>query len=372
MAATRSSTIVMLGCGGFIGSHWLERILSETRYDVIGIDRASDKLRQLLGHPRLRFLQMDVHDTASVGKILEEAGTVISLAALCNPWLYTHTAVEVIESNFTAIYPVVRLCSRLGCRLIHFSTSEVYGRTLSGCTGGAVADATPETVALSETSTPLILGPVEAQRWCYAAAKQLLERTIFAYGVEQGLDYTIIRPFNFIGPRMDFFPGIDGEGVPRVLACFMEALMRGKPLHLVDGGANRRCFTAIGDAVDALMLILERAEASQRKIFNIGNPANETTIAGLATRMISLYRELVPGTPLPDTAVENVTAREFYGDGYEDSDRRVPDISAITGATGWRPATGLDEALRFAMEGFIADYGSHIGVTAAEPETGTP
>ncbi|MBN1306466.1 MAG: NAD-dependent epimerase/dehydratase family protein, partial [Chitinispirillaceae bacterium] len=287
-----------------------------------------------------------------------------SLAALCNPYLYTHTPIDVIESNFVNMYPLVRACSESGCRLIHFSTSEVYGRTLTGASEETGARQVPFSHLLDETATPLLLGPTAAQRWCYASAKQLLERAIFAYGFERGLDYTIVRPFNFIGPRMDFIPGIDGEGVPRVLACFMNALLHGKPLRLVDGGNNRRCFTAIGDAVDAVTLILQRPQASRRRIFNIGNPANETTIAALASRMIYLYRQLRPEAADRSFTVETVASREFYGEGYEDSDRRVPVIDAITAALGWRPTIGLDEALRSAMEGFIREYGSQCGKAA--------
>jgi UDP-apiose/xylose synthase len=211
----------------------------------------------------------------------------------------------------------------------------------------------------NETATPLLLGPVHAQRWCYAAAKQLLERAIVAYGFELGLDYTIVRPFNFIGPDMDFIPGIDGEGVPRVLACFMDALLHKKPLRLVDGGNHRRCFTAIDDAIDALVGVLRNPLPCRRKIFNIGNPANETSIAELATRMIAIYRELFScAGGGDDYRVETVSALEFYGEGYEDSDRRVPDISAITAALGWRPRIALDDALRGAIAGFIETYGA--------------
>jgi UDP-apiose/xylose synthase len=347
----------MLGCGGFIGSHLLERILAATKYHVEGVDVSSRKIAHLLGHERLDFHTLNVHDQDAIRPLIEKSDIVISLAALCNPWLYTHTPIDVIESNFVKMYPFVQVCSEYGCRLIHFSTCEVYGRTLNGSIGGGRKRADGhDTDLLDETATPLLLGPVGAQRWCYASAKQLLERAIYAYGFERGLDYTIVRPFNFIGPRMDFIPGIDGEGVPRVLACFMDALLHDTPLRLVDGGTNRRCFTAIDDAVDAVMLLLDRGEASRRRIFNIGNPANETTIADLATRMIALYRELRPESAQGKFRVETVTSHDFYGEGYEDSDRRVPDISAIGACLGWKPRIGLDDALRSAMEGFIRRY----------------
>ncbi len=357
MTLDRSKRIAVFGCGGFIGSHLLERILSVTDYEVEGIDLSAGKIRHLLGHSRLHFSLTDINDFTKIKKTLERCEIIITLAALCNPYLYTHKPIDVIESNFVSIYPVIRACSDLGRRLIHFSTSEVYGRTLEGMAGRRLEVSGGER-GFNENETPLLLGPIQAQRWCYASAKQLLERTVFAYGYERNLDYTIIRPFNFIGPRMDFIPGVDGEGVPRVLACFMDALLSGKPLLLVDGGRNRRCFTAIDDAIDAVMLIIERPKESSRRIFNIGNPENEITIANLAQRMISIYRSLCPDAAGSNYIVRAISSEEFYGKGYEDSDRRLPDIRAITEALGWKPKIGLDEALRKAIKGFVEEYGN--------------
>ncbi|MBN1761406.1 MAG: NAD-dependent epimerase/dehydratase family protein, partial [Chitinispirillaceae bacterium] len=253
--------------------------------------------------------------------------------------------------------PLVKVCCDLNCRLIHFSTSEVYGKTLVGTVGRALPADDPAYYLLSETESPLLLGPVHLQRWCYASAKQLLERTLYAYGFEKGLDFTIIRPFNFIGPKMDFMPGVDGEGVPRVIACFMDALLHGKPLQLVDGGTNRRCFTAISDAVDAVVRVLEQPDAARRRIFNIGNPGNEISIADLAETMRKLYAECREIDLSRVAPVVTVSAEKFYGEGYEDSDRRVPDISAATTQLGWCPLVSLDEALRRTIRGFIEIYG---------------
>jgi UDP-apiose/xylose synthase len=249
--------------------------------------------------------------------------------------------------------PLVRLCAETSARLIYFSTCETYGRTAASLAGGySGADG----ILLREDSSPFILGPVHAQRWSYACAKQLIERYVYACGRELGLTYTIVRPFNFIGPRMDFLPGIDGEGIPRVLACFLSALIARTPLQLVDGGRNRRCFTYIGDAVDACMKILERPDAARDQIFNIGNPANETTIADLAGLMAQVWQRRAPGASGRDIAIESVSAADFYGPGYEDSDRRVPDISKARTLLGWEPKTGLDAALDITIRAYIDQY----------------
>ncbi len=349
--------IGIIGCGGFIGSHLLERLLSAEEYAVFGIDSVSEKIDHWLQHPRLTFIKGDVYENDNFIPQFEECDTIISLAALCNPAQYNTIPLDVIESNFTRPVRLVSLCTQLKKRLIHFSTSEVYGKTVQGTAGDHLVDQyNPEHYLLSEDTTPLIMGPVAAQRWSYASAKQLLERVIYAQGVEQGLDYTIIRPFNFIGSRLDYIPGIDGEGVPRVIACFMESLLLEKPLQLVNGGKSRRVFTDIDDAVDAVMRILENPVQSTRQIFNIGNPSNEVTIRELAEVMVVLYKELYPHHQ-NNPGIVPVSAEEFYGSGYDDCDRRVPDISKAEKLLGWKPVVGLNDALRKTILSYVEYYG---------------
>jgi UDP-apiose/xylose synthase len=206
---------------------------------------------------------------------------------------------------------------------------------------------------MQEETTHFILGPVAKQRWTYACAKQLMERVVYAYGHEQGLEYTIVRPFNFIGPRMDYLPTIEGDGTPRVLACFMDALVFHKPLQLVDGGHHRRVFTGIDDAVDAVLRMVHRPEKCRGKIFNIGNPANEVSIRELAELMQKLYPEVSGQTLNKKCVLRDVGADEFYGPGYDDSDRRIPDITLAKKLLGWQPQTSLTDALKKAMTGYI-------------------
>ena len=312
MDHNKAETITITGCGGFIGSHLLDRILGSTRFRVYGIDTSSAKIKHLLNHPQLQFRQIDIRDTGTVRECVADSGTVISLAALCNPSLYNTEPLDVIDMNFTRPVELVKACCDLGCRLIHFSTCEVYGKT-AGSVAANDAEGEKANYLLREDSSPLIMGPVKAQRWSYGSAKQLLERVIYAYGFEKGLQYTIVRPFNFIGPRMDFLPGVDGEGIPRVIACFINALLRMKPLKLVDGGLNRRCFTYIDDAVDAVMAILQKPEACRMEILNIGNPENEITISELAFAMIRIYKKLRPEISNRLFDIENVSSKTFYG-----------------------------------------------------------
>lgn len=347
----------IIGSGGFIGSHLAQRILSTTRHSITGIDLNSSKIKPFLSYNRFEYVNLDVAKSKELIRYVDRSDCVVSLAALCNPALYSAVPIDVIQSNFTHPAELVTLCAHMGKRLVHFSTCEVYGKTINRAIDEHGETAVPAfNPILSEDRTQMILGPVHVQRWSYACAKQLLERFIFAQGMQNGLEYTIIRPFNFIGPAMDFIPGVDGDGVPRVIACFMEALIMHTPLRLVDGGTNRRCFTFIDDAIDAVMAILENPQASRNQIFNIGNPGNETTIADLARTMARLYCETgVEPDYFPETV--SVSAKEFYGEGYEDSDRRIPDIEKAVRLLSWRPKTNLESALRSTMQWYIGKYG---------------
>jgi UDP-apiose/xylose synthase len=347
-------TICLLGCAGFVGSHLTEQLLRDTEHRLIGVDLESSKIKHLLGNPRLRFVQGDAYAAGSLERLVKRSDLVIALTALCNPALYNTRPLEVIEENFTRPLAVAAACARYKKRLIYFSTSEVYGKTVQALDRRSRLDQT-----MREETTHFILGPVSKQRWTYACAKQLMERVVYAYGAEQGLNYTMVRPFNFIGPRMDYLPSVTGEGVPRVFACFMDALLFNKPLQVVDGGKVQRVFTAISDAVDALMRIIERPETCQRRVFNIGNPDNEVTIRSLAQRMLALYPQVAGRKPGKNSVIKNVTGEEFYGPGYDDSDRRVPDISLAKKLLGWQPHVGLTETLRAGMGAYVREYGNN-------------
>ena len=351
--------LILLGCGGFIGSHLLDRLLLDDRVRVVGWDTETAKIAGHLDDPKLTFIEGDLHDEAELARFAEEvrdADAVLNLAAICNPAQYNTEPLRVIGSNFIEAYRFVEICARAKTWLIHFSTSEVYGRTISSyLPDNDTGD--PALFELDEDTTPLVMGPIANQRWSYACAKQLLERFIYAHHWENGLPFTIVRPLNFFGPRMDFIPGRDGEGIPRVLACFITALLDGTPMQLVDGGRAKRTIVSIHDAVRAILLMLDRPERARNQIFNIGNRDNEVTIAELAERMRGLYAE-VTGEPAHRAhPIESVSAKAFYGAGYEDCDRRMPKLDKAKTLLGWTPVVPLDEILRETMRHYFELYG---------------
>jgi len=349
-------TICMIGAGGFIGSHLCEKLMSETDHTVFAIDVYSDKIQHLLepGLPwsgRIEFHRINIKHDSRLEGLIKMADLTINLAAICTPADYNTRPLDTIYSNFIDALPVARYCSENSKRLIHFSTCEVYGKTIgSFLPKDSPLRQDPAFYVLKEDASPCIFGPIEKQRWSYACAKQLIERVIYAEGAENGLEFTIVRPFNWIGPRMDFIPGVDGpsEGVPRVLACFSNGLLRGEPLKLVDGGQSQRTFLYIKDAIEAVLLMIENPSRANGHIFNVGNPNNEVTVKQLAEMMTEVYSK-VSGQPPLEVPTVDISSQEFYGEGYDDSDKRIPDMTIIKERLGWDPKTSLWDLLDYTL-----------------------
>jgi UDP-apiose/xylose synthase len=351
--------ILNLGAGGFIGAHLTERLLAEG-CRVTGVDTHADKVAEFMADPRFRFCGKDIREPGfDLDGLIRQADVVVNLIAYANPGLYVKVPLEVFQVNFLQNMRIVDACVKFRKRLIQFSSCEVYGKTVASFLADDLSDPDNGKYAIfSEDASNFILGPVNKHRWIYACAKQMLERVIHAYGLDDRLDYAIIRPFNFIGPKIDYLPS-QSDGVPRVFSFFMDALLNRQPLKLVDGGDHRRCYTYIADAIECLWRIIEnRDENCHRQIFNIGSPGNEISIRGLAERMSAIFaaRYLKPGAvPSP---IVSVSGEEFYGYGYEDSDRRIPDISKARKLLRWEPKFGLDEMLELSMRHYVLDSGA--------------
>jgi UDP-apiose/xylose synthase len=327
--------ILSFGAAGFIGSHLTHRLLSEG-HTVVAVDKYKDKVGEFLDHKNLIFVQQDItqHDW-DCESLVKGSDLVIDLVAYANPALYVQIPLEVFQLNFTENLKIAELCVRHGKRLIQFSTCEVYGRTIVSFDGLARCYQDDKRFAVfSEDTSPFVLGPVGKHRWIYACAKQLLERVIHAYGLEAGLNYTIIRPFNFIGPKIDFLPSQE-DGVPRVFSFFMDALLNGTEMKLVNGGHQRRSYTYIEDAVEGIYRIVKNpGGVCDREIFNIGSADNELTIRELAETMRDIYAAKFrnPAVPLP--RLVEVSGEEFYG--------------------GWKAHWGIRELLEESMR-YYAD-----------------
>ena len=214
--------VLILGANGFIGSTLTEQILANRDWQVFGMDISDDKLGDSLKDPRFKFVEGDITINREwVQYNVRKCDVILPLVAIANPLQYVKDPLRVFELDFEANLTIVRDCVKYKKRLLFPSTSEVYGMS-------------PDSVLDEETSS-LVYGPIEKQRWIYACSKQLLDRVIYAYGVRDGLDYTLFRPFNWIGPRLDNL--LDAkEGSSRVFTQFLSNVLHRKPIQLVDGG----------------------------------------------------------------------------------------------------------------------------------------
>jgi nucleoside-diphosphate-sugar epimerase len=337
--------ILILGANGFIGSHLTEAVLRDTDWEVCGLDLASDRLAPWMGHPRLRFLEGDISISREwIEYHIRSSAVCLPLVAIATPATYIQDPLRVFELDFEENLRVVRQCCRYGTRVVFPSTSEVYGMCPDG--------------EFSERSSPLVYGPVTKTRWIYACVKQLLDRVIIAMGRDRGLRYTLFRPFNWIGPRLDSVHAAK-EGSSRVVTQFLGHLLRGEPITLVDGGSQRRCFTYIEDGIAALMGILRneggRCDAG---IFNVGNPRNEKTVKELAETMVRVLGEFPGyGERARSARIVSAGSETYYGPEYQDMVRRVPDVRAAFAAMGWEPRVGFEEAIRRTIAAYVAPEG---------------
>jgi nucleoside-diphosphate-sugar epimerase len=332
--------VLVLGVNGFIGNALTERILGTTDWAVSGLDIGSDKIAPFLGHPRFTYLEGDIAINKEwIEYQVKKCDVVLPLVAIANPSLYVQQPLAVFQLDFEENLRIVKQAVLYGKRVVFPSTSEVYGMCPD-----------PE---FDEESSPLVYGPIRKQRWIYSCSKQLLDRVIYAYG-EQGLSYTLFRPFNWIGPHLD---DVDSpkEGSSRVLTQFLHNILYGLPIKLVDGGTQRRSFTYISDGIDCLMKILENeGGGADRGIFNIGNPANDLSVREVAQRLIAAVASY-PSYAAKARATEiiEVSSLEYYGDGYQDIMTRVPSIARARRILGWEPKVGMDEAIRRTVDFYL-------------------
>jgi len=200
----------------------------------------------------------------------------------------------------------------------------------------------------------LILGPISKQRWIYSCSKQLLDRVIWAYGRMEGLRFTLFRPFNWIGPRLDSLSSAR-IGSSRAITQLILNLVEGTPIQLVDGGEQKRCFTDISDGVECLYRIIENKDNNcNGQIINIGHPDNEASIRELADILVKNFRQHPLRSEFPSFAgIKEVESRAFYGDGYQDVEHRKPSIKNAWKLVKWRPVVKMEQSVAETLDFFL-------------------
>jgi nucleoside-diphosphate-sugar epimerase len=338
--------ICILGVNGFIGHHLSKRIIDTTDWEVYGMDMQTERVADLMSQPRFHFFEGDITINKEwIEYHIRKCDTVLPLVAIATPATYVKEPLRVFELDFEANLPIVRSCVKYGKRILFPSTSEVYGMCR-------------DTEFDSEASE-LVLGPISKQRWIYSCSKQLMDRVIWAYGSEGRLDFTLFRPFNWIGAGLDNIH-TPKEGSSRVITQFFGHIVRGEEIKLVDGGTQKRAFTYVDDGIDALMKIIEnRNGIATGKIYNVGNPQNNYSVRELAQMMLDLALEYPEyQAQAKQVRMVEISSGTYYGAGYQDVQNRVPKIDNVRRELGWEPKVAMPQALRNifdAYRGMVAE-----------------
>jgi UDP-glucose 4-epimerase len=307
---------LITGGAGFIGSHLADYLLC-CGHRVHVLDDLStgsmDNIRHLKPEPRFEYTIDSCHSSAVVAELVDEADAIFHLAAAVGVTLVVESPVHAIETNVHATEVVLARASLKKRPVFLASTSEVYGKSRD---------------APFREDGDLVLGATSRSRWCYACSKAIDEFLALAYHKERRQPVVIGRLFNTVGPRQT---GRYGMVVPR----FVRQALADDPITVHGDGTQSRCFCHVLDVVCAMAALLDRDDL-RGQVFNIGS-TEEVTIMDLARRT----RELAGSR----SEIVTVPYDEAYEPGFEDMRRRVPDISRIREALGWKPSRGLDEIL---------------------------
>ncbi|MDF9906978.1 UNVERIFIED_ORG: UDP-4-amino-4-deoxy-L-arabinose formyltransferase/UDP-glucuronic acid dehydrogenase (UDP-4-keto-hexauronic acid decarboxylating) [Pseudomonas reinekei] len=340
--APRRTRVLILGVNGFIGNHLSERLLRDERYEVYGLDIGSDAIERLRSHPNFHFVEGDISIHSEwIEYHIKKCDVVLPLVAIATPIEYTRNPLRVFELDFEENLKLVRYCVKYNKRVIFPSTSEVYGMC--------------QDPNFDEDSSNLVVGPINKQRWIYSVSKQLLDRVIWAYG-QKGLNFTLFRPFNWMGPRLD---RLDSAriGSSRAITQLILNLVEGTPIRLFDGGEQKRCFTDIADGVEALARIIDNDnDVCNGQIINIGNPENEASIRQLGEELLRQFEAhpLRHNFP-PFAGFRDIESKAFYGTGYQDVSHRKPSIANAKRLLDWTPTVEMSETIGNTLDFFLRE-----------------
>ncbi|MDR8370263.1 bifunctional UDP-4-amino-4-deoxy-L-arabinose formyltransferase/UDP-glucuronic acid oxidase ArnA [Pseudomonas lactis] len=338
----RRTRVLILGVNGFIGNHLSERLLRDDRYEVYGLDIGSDAIERLRSHPNFHYVEGDISiHTEWIEYHIKKCDVVLPLVAIATPIEYTRNPLRVFELDFEENLKLVRYCVKYNKRVIFPSTSEVYGMC--------------QDQYFDEDTSNLVVGPVNKQRWIYSVSKQLLDRVIWAYG-DKGLKFTLFRPFNWMGPRLD---RLDSAriGSSRAITQLILNLVEGTPIRLFDGGEQKRCFTDIADGIEALARIIDNDNGvCDGQIINIGNPENEASIRQLGEELLRQFEAhpLRHNFP-PFAGFRDVESKAFYGTGYQDVAHRKPSIENAKRLLNWEPSVEMSETIGNTLDFFLRE-----------------
>ena len=316
---------LITGGAGFMGSHLAERLLAEGHEVWVLDDLSTGAMRNidpLMENASFHFRLGSVTDEALVGPMVDRVDVVFHLAAAVGVKLIVANPTRTIETNIRGSEVVLKAAARKGKLTIIASTSEVYGKGVR--------------IPYAEDDD-LLLGPTSKSRWGYACSKAIDEYLALAYAKERDLPVLIVRFFNTVGPRQT---GRYGMVVP----TFVRQGIQGEDITVYGTGEQRRCFADVSDVLDALLKLVDTPSALGQ-VFNVGSD-QEISINGLA--------ELVRQATGAESRIVHAPYEEAYEDGFEDLQRRVPDLGKLEAAIGYKPSTPVeaivDRVIAYARE----------------------
>ena len=309
--------ILITGGAGFIGSHLADYLLGQG-HRVTVIDDLStgsmENIREAKENDCFQYCIDTIFDKPLLAELIDDAEIVFHLAAAVGVLNIVESPVRTIETNVGGSELVLEIAAKKKKRVLIASTSEVYGKSTK--------------FPFSEEDD-LVLGPTTKGRWSYACSKAIDEFLALAYHRERRLPVTIVRLFNTVGPRQTGRYGM-------VLPTFVKQALGGEPLTVFGDGQQSRCFTHVGDIVKGLVQCIA-CDATVGQVFNLGN-TEEVTMNALAERVIEAAES--------SSAIRYLSYDEAYGEGFEDMQRRVPDIAKARTWFGYAPTQSLDDIIK--------------------------
>ncbi|WP_067929686.1 NAD-dependent epimerase/dehydratase family protein [Alicyclobacillus shizuokensis] len=320
---------LVTGGAGFVGSHLVDKLL-QLGHEVTTLDDLSNGkynyIQSAMKHPNHDFVCGTIMDADLIDQLVSNHDGVFHLAAVLGVKNCVESPRKTIENNVLGTRNILESCFHRNKRVVFASTSEVYGKNSK--------------VPFREDSDR-VLGATMIHRWSYATAKALDEHLCLAY-TKEGLQSVILRYFNIYGPR--------SEGTPYagVIPIFIRAALENRPLTVYGDGRQTRCFTYVDDCVACTIAAME--SGTNGMVFNVGT-TDEISIMDLAHRI-----KRMTGSA---SEIVLIPYKEAYGEGYEDMQRRLPDLSRTTEVLKYTNMTPLDEGLRKTIRWHLEEMGLH-------------
>ena len=306
---------LITGGAGFIGSYLVEKLIARGDHVTIVDNLATGSLSNLVGiKEKAIFHEDNILNEEIIDKLVLDSDYVVHLAAALGVLNIVNKPLESLKTNLQGSEVILKACDNHRKPVLIASTSEIYGKN--------------DKIPLSEEDDRIIGHPLKS-RWSYSEAKAVDESLAYFYYLENKLPIRIVRLFNTVGPRQ---VGRYGMVVPR----FVSAALKNEPLSVYGSGDQIRCFCHVDDAVRALLLVMD-SDKAVGEVFNVGNN-QQISIMELAKRVIELTGS--------SSTIEKIAYEKAYPEGFEDMQRRVPDISKIKQVLGWTPEINLDQIIK--------------------------